>query len=295
MAHKHDPVICPNCGCHATENYCARCGQETHMHEDSFWSLIMHFIGHYFHYDSKFWQTMKALWFSPGKLTIAYRKQQRMRYIAPISLYIFISAVFFLTYTLLPGSKFINIESSTSVSDPANSTNNKDTAGLSKNKGTTHFKIFNNLNKPDAKSAAHGKEESLDKTKREEIYERVIHNMPKVFFFMIPLMAFILQLLFIKRKDVFYVQHIIYALHYHSFWFSVMLLGTIYPFAKGSGVVNFIILLLSAVYFIVGLKNVYNIGWLRSILYSIITALIYVAFAIGALLVLFVILIRNGY
>src|ERR1700743_3096572 len=62
----------------------------------------MHFLGHYFHYDSKFLQTMKALWFSPGKLTIAYWNKQRMRYISPVSLYIFISAVYFLISFSMP-------------------------------------------------------------------------------------------------------------------------------------------------------------------------------------------------
>lgn len=45
---------CPNCGYSASGNYCANCGQQTQLHKDTFWGLIGHFAGHYFHYDSKF-------------------------------------------------------------------------------------------------------------------------------------------------------------------------------------------------------------------------------------------------
>ena len=96
MSQHTESMICPNCGSVASDNYCAHCGQENHLHKETFWGLVAHFIGHYFHYDSKFWQTMKALWFSPGKLTLAYMNKKRMRYIPPVSLYIFISAVYFL-------------------------------------------------------------------------------------------------------------------------------------------------------------------------------------------------------
>src|SRR5690349_6105601 len=96
--HNSEPseIICPNCGYHADRNYCAQCGQPTHLHEESFWGMVMHFVGHYFHYDSKFWKTLVTLWFKPGVLTQAYLQKQRMRFIPPISLYIFITAVFFL-------------------------------------------------------------------------------------------------------------------------------------------------------------------------------------------------------
>src|ERR1044072_8511954 len=104
MSHHNQEIICPNCGFKASHNYCAQCGQETHLHKDTFWGLVMHFIGHYFHYDSKFWKTVKALLTKPGKLTVAYWNKQRMRYIPPVSLYIFLSAVFFLILYLTGAS-----------------------------------------------------------------------------------------------------------------------------------------------------------------------------------------------
>lgn len=92
-------IICPNCGYKANYNYCAKCGQATHIHQETLWAMITHFLAHYFHYDSKLWLTLKALITRPGKLTAAYRENIRQRYIPPISLYIVVSVFFFLLFS----------------------------------------------------------------------------------------------------------------------------------------------------------------------------------------------------
>jgi hypothetical protein len=90
---------CPNCGASVTGKYCSECGQKQEMHRETFWHILTHFVGHYFHYDSKFWVTLKTLCFYPGKLTLAYHNHQRMKYIPPVNLYIFVSVVFFLFFS----------------------------------------------------------------------------------------------------------------------------------------------------------------------------------------------------
>jgi hypothetical protein len=274
MPGSEESIICPNCGFHFAKsyNYCPRCGQQSHLHNETFWGLIMHFIGHYFHYDSKFLQTMKALWFSPGKLTIAYWNEQRMRYIPPVSLYIFISAVFFLSFSFVPKSHFdfghVSFEDS-SVASENNFTFHIESEKANRSIGTDIRHLDPN-HKINGKTVA-------------DIKEHFAHTIPKVFFFMIPFMAFILKLFFLKRKDLFYVNHIIYALHYHSFWFSVALLPVIYPFEAGRQELMLIFLLVAVVYFIISLRKVYVISWLRAIIYSMIIALLYFVFIIVSL------------
>jgi hypothetical protein len=270
MAHAEASFICPNCGYNVEKNfnYCPQCGQQSHLHNETFGGLIMHFIGHYFHYDSKFWQTLKALWFKPGKLTLAYWNKQRARYIPPVSLYIFISAVFFLVSAQLPSS-FIHTDEKTSKNDSVA------TKGLNFTFTAPTKKPFRvkrqTLGKPGNDNTIHG--QSLD-----EIFEHFMHTLPKVFFFMIPLMALVLKVIFFRRKDLLYVNHIIYALHYHSLWFSAMLLSIIYPFEKGSGLLSNTLFLATAVYFIVSLRNVYQISWARSVMYSVVTGTFYLIF-----------------
>jgi hypothetical protein len=68
---------------------------------------VGHLIGHFFaditHFDSKIFTTLKDLVFRPGFLTREYVAGRRMRYLNPIRMYIFISAIFFVA--LFAGSQ----------------------------------------------------------------------------------------------------------------------------------------------------------------------------------------------
>ncbi len=279
MSHHEAPIICPNCGYPAVKNYCAQCGQATHLHDETFLGLISHFVGHYFHYDSKFWHTLKTLWFSPGKLTTAYWNKQRARYIPPISLYIFISVAFFLTSSIMmSGSPVdIHVNNIAQVHDTVKSVQHKD-VHLSRGKAIFHSLRQSIDRAHDAETSG---SEEWDKGQ-----EKMFHMMPKVFFFMIPLMAFVLTILFARRKELSFVNHAIFALNYHSLWFSVMILAVLYPFDAGNDLVGQLLTLVTGVYFVLALKNVYNIGWIKALLYSIITALTYMIFIVLSLVAL---------
>ena len=281
MSHHHEHIICPNCGFHTSENYCARCGQETHLHNETFWGLVMHFIGHYFHYDSKFWQTIKALWFSPGKLTIAYWNKQRMRYIAPISLYIFISAVFFLvSYTTGNGIFTPQKEGETQKkSAGANFQINKATADSKYTSTTLNGKLG------DFMDARAEKIKAKYGNVNEFVNEKINHNLPKLFFFMIPVMAVILKLLFLRRSDTLFVDHAIFSLHYHAFWFSLFIISLFTVPEYINQVIHVVLLITAGVYMVAALHKAYSVSWVRAGLYTITIGAIYAAFLLMAILV----------
>lgn len=87
---------CLNCGHHVEEHYCSHCGQPNLELKEPFWGFIGHSVGHYFHFDSKFFSTLVPLLTKPGQLTLDYIAGKRARYIHPVSLYIFVSIVYFL-------------------------------------------------------------------------------------------------------------------------------------------------------------------------------------------------------
>lgn len=87
---------CLNCGYHVEEHYCSRCGQPNLELKESFWQFVSHSVAHYFHFDNKFFQTLIPLITKPGKVTLDYLAGKRARYINPISMYIFVSIVYFL-------------------------------------------------------------------------------------------------------------------------------------------------------------------------------------------------------
>lgn len=89
---------CLNCGTIVMGRYCHVCGQENVVPKESFWHLVFHFFYDITHFDSKFFETVKDLLFKPGFLSREYMNGKRARYLHPIKMYVFTSAVFFLVF-----------------------------------------------------------------------------------------------------------------------------------------------------------------------------------------------------
>ena len=87
---------CLNCGATVAGRYCQACGQENVVTKQSFGSLIRHFVYDIFHFDGKFFDTLKHLLFRPGFVPKQYVAGRRISYLDPIRMYLFTSAVFFL-------------------------------------------------------------------------------------------------------------------------------------------------------------------------------------------------------
>jgi hypothetical protein len=93
---RHD-TTCLNCGATVEERFCTRCGQENLEPKETVGHLIRHFFEDITHFDGKFFTTLKDLIIKPGFLTREYVAGRRMAYLNPIRMYIFISAIFFVT------------------------------------------------------------------------------------------------------------------------------------------------------------------------------------------------------
>lgn len=90
--------ICLNCNVEIYGRYCHVCGQENIVTKQGFWSLAKHFIYDIFHFDGKFFDTLRFLLFRPGYVPREYLKGKRSSYLDPIRMYLFTSAVFFLIF-----------------------------------------------------------------------------------------------------------------------------------------------------------------------------------------------------
>jgi hypothetical protein len=53
--------------------------------------------------------------------------------------------------------------------------------------------------------------------------EAIAANLPRAFFLLLPLFALLLKLLY-RRRRIFYLDHLVFALHYHAFAFVIMTL-----------------------------------------------------------------------
>ncbi|HEY0355409.1 MAG TPA: DUF3667 domain-containing protein [Flavisolibacter sp.] len=95
---------CLNCGTSVAGRFCQHCGQENIVNKQSVWGLIRHFIYDIFHFDGKFFDTLRYLLFKPGYIPQQYVLGRRQSYLDPIRMYLFTSAVFFLIYFAINSS-----------------------------------------------------------------------------------------------------------------------------------------------------------------------------------------------
>lgn len=89
---------CLNCNAIVQGRYCQVCGQENIVPQDTFGHLVLHFIYDITHFDGKFFDTLKYLIFRPGFLSTEYIVGRRAKYLNPIRMYVFTSALFFLIF-----------------------------------------------------------------------------------------------------------------------------------------------------------------------------------------------------
>ncbi|MEA5460521.1 DUF3667 domain-containing protein [Arcicella sp. LKC2W] len=89
--------LCPNCETvlERDENYCHVCGQENHNLNVPMKDLIMEFIGSITFFETKFIDTASIIFTHPGKLTLDFNSGKRVKYMHPVRMYFWVSAIFF--------------------------------------------------------------------------------------------------------------------------------------------------------------------------------------------------------
>jgi hypothetical protein len=98
---------CLNCNAIVQGRYCQVCGQENIVPQDTFRHLVLHFIYDITHFDGKFFDTLKYLVFKPGFLSTEYIVGRRVKYLNPIRMYVFTSAIFFLIFFAMTGDDVV--------------------------------------------------------------------------------------------------------------------------------------------------------------------------------------------
>lgn len=78
--------------------YCHVCGQENIVTHQSFAALAKHFIYDMLHFDGSFYHTLLYLFTRPGRVAREYAEGKRKRYLDPVRMYLFTSALFFLIF-----------------------------------------------------------------------------------------------------------------------------------------------------------------------------------------------------
>jgi hypothetical protein len=92
------------------------------------------------------------------------------------------------------------------------------------------------------------------------VFQAFLQQIPKVMFLMLPVYALLLKLLYVRRQR-FFVEHFIFALHVHAFMFAVFLLEVI---VRKVPVLPGLIWLWIPIYSLIAMKTVYGQGWVKT-------------------------------
>ncbi len=306
---------CRNCGAPLHGEYCSACGQREGRGDLQFSEALGDFVGEFVTWDSRFWRTLVPLLFRPGFLTAEFFAGRRARYMPPFRLYIFISFVTFLVISLsasdtlsvaewdadaddtvaplvigtdpndLPEEVRAEVDRTIeergaaidkSLTQAAEPTEPMGDAGVRRGFNITIDEDdapdwFNTLERRiDEKSEAVGEDPS-------DYIEDLLEYLPQMMFLMLPLFAVLLKILYLFSA-FHYLQHLVFALHYHSFVYLLYLFSAAIERTglQGEGW----LMLALFIYLPLALRTTYSSGWVGAVGKSL---LLYVSY--GVLLV----------
>ncbi|MBK7910023.1 MAG: DUF3667 domain-containing protein [Candidatus Pollutiaquabacter aromativorans] len=282
---------CLNCGAEVSDKYCSHCGQKNVRTEVNAFSALGHLVADYFHADGKFFSTIPPLLFRPGRLTREFMAGRRKTYVDPFRLYIFCSILYFLLGALVSSLRHPVVRQD----DPSV---HRQTEPLHADSLTTYSLarteeeddgINLNFTLPgnELPASIEAYDDSLAKLSpddrpgfffdqvlrqmirinskngdwEKEFNHKLLNSIPKMMFFLIPVAALILKFLY-WRKRKYYLEHLVFQLHLHSFFFLFMLFGllldTILPLVWA---VELLFLVWILLYPLLAFKRNYGQNW----------------------------------
>ena len=285
---------CLNCGAEVPLVYCPTCGQMNREPKFNVRDLIMDFVHDFTHFDSKFFRTTLLLITKPGFLTKEFIEGKRLKYLNPVRMYVFTSAIFFFfLYAVSNNSdNEVKVQSSDFITA-------EDTVDINSSTGFTTVKAYE---ESQSKLPAEKKDNWIkkwsvkqeirlvDKFKNDSkgtiagIQKEFVKNLPSLMFVSLPFLAMFLQLIYIRRKSFSYVDHLLFLIHFYifsfilSFFFVNALVLTSFDWLAWMGWVATAIMIWINVYPLLAMKNFYQHGWGGAILR-------YIIFVFGAFLI----------
>jgi len=269
---------CPNCGESVIQDFCPSCGQAAQDRRGPLFGLLGEFIQEFFALDGRHLRTVANLWI-PGRLTQLYLEGKRASYAPPVRIYLVTSLVFFLLVGYpVPDADHCNLY----VGDVLIG-RDEPVPGLTDLKletvdNSTQFgRWFTHRFLPSNETLqAMAPQQLLD-----GFFGSLERIVPTTLIFFVPILALALKLLYIRRP-FYYVDHVVFGLHFQSALFQAFVL--VY-FLNAAGLAKLVhpflpyliaFGLMLSVYLIMALKRVYAQGWIRTGLKTGILALLYI-------------------
>jgi len=218
---------CLNCGEQIVGLYCHQCGQFVGEHNKGLWPFIAEFLDEFIKVDSKFLRTIIPLIIKPGFLTRQWVLGKRVRYITPLKLYISLSALCFLVVSLTTHPEIAHIDAKDSTQIDAAR------AQLTKQEQKSMSPFERTLVEPWKRLMVGGPEGAR---LAKEFSDKFMSRLSTANLILLPIFALLFKILYVRRSK-YYVEHLVFALHYYAF-FSIgttliLLIGKLKPLGFG--------------------------------------------------------------
>jgi hypothetical protein len=269
---------CLNCGIMVKGRYCQRCGQENIVTKQTFWSYLTHFVFDIFHFDGKFFDTLKTLFSKPGLVPVEYVGGKRTKYLDPVRMYLFTSAVFFLIFFAIRDMEIVQTSGlegilskgrrmdaamelhARNLKDSLHPMEKKALSALLDSSLVVEFTKDTNLvydstiyfkgkpyrlhTQPDSTwytspvSDRNWLRRIIDNKINQILREnkddpekafknmglKIVHRLPYMLFLSLPFFALILKLVYLRRKQLYYSDHLLFTFYHYIFSFILLLL-----------------------------------------------------------------------
>jgi hypothetical protein len=244
--------------------FCANCGQRADIHVPTTHELVHDALEGLTHSDSRLWRTLGLLWLKPGRLTREFIAGRRESYLPPFRLYLVISVILFLFASFLRPSEtgeIVHVDS-------------KDLAtGASPETicDKIHVQFFGTANPVLDQRFHHGCVTTV-RDHGESFLHVVFSTLPKAMFIFLPLIAFLHMLVYWWPRQR-YAVHLLFFIHLHAFFFSVIALllvlhgaAVLWPaLASTVRLLTQAAAWAAAVYTVFAMKRVFERGWANTL------------------------------
>lgn len=192
-------AICSNCNAETNGRFCSACGQDPLPAPLTVRGMLLAVFKEMVEIDGRFVTTLKTMIFKPGRITSDY--------LPPFRIYLVASVALYFTLGLLTSNVTIHIDLNDS---PVVAAQN----GMGESMG--FFRLL------DARLDAASSSPEFGKT--------VYRHLPEIGFVLLPLVAFLLKLLYVKNRKAI-GEHLLTAVHIKTGVFFVFIIA-----AMGSGI-----------------------------------------------------------
>jgi hypothetical protein len=216
---------CANCGDVLAGEYCSRCGQRALDLHRPFSTLVSDAVGDVLNLDTRLVRTIRPLMLAPGAVAKDYIAGRRASHVPPLKLYLIAALLFFGLFTVFPSQAPVRVFMQGSPEEQAARSQRGARTFFSLPRGIRYYNDWYQtaaaraMKQPDAFAHA------------------VYSNVPRAFFFLVPVFALFLELLY--RNQGYLIDHLVFALYYHAFVFLtfslLFLAGRSGPYITGWG------------------------------------------------------------